>query len=571
MDVSASSFTVKKLLLIILTLVCLGLVLMLTNTFRSLTVEDELLLDSTLGELAVWMSEQTDEEEIESYLGQFAENWASSLGQETLESEILLVAMRNGLTVYSMLIALVIFGGFISIFSKPAWLRHILLVALIGLDVLFFVIPTINGDLTLWYLIVTVFLLLVVMFLAEGHITKILGFFIVLSALFVVWESSKIVAGKFNYKITLPQSAWEYDTYDTIASALVALNAGDIDAVILDRNDARDLMAVYPSDADDVAAEDLPYPDLRYLDDLDGTETVAWLVIEPDLPGRLRVAVRAEDVEFYSSISDLSDIAIATITGEFAETNYLSVDRRLLLADLKILNDLNLPHLQSIAEALLQPARRNGALLLVRILADAGLYTLSEAVFGFAFGAILGLLLGTLFAHSTLLERSLLPYVVASQTVPILAIAPMVVIWLGASPISVAVIAAYLTFFPVTINTLRGLLSADAKAVELLETYAANRSTIFWKLRFPSALPYIFTALKVSATASVVGAIIGELPSGIGEGLGRAILNFSSDYSLISTPKLWASIVMAAFVGILFFLTVVIVERLVLGRYIRTL
>ena len=90
-----------------------------------------------------------------------------------------------------------------------------------------------------------------------------------------------------------------------------------------------------------------------------------------------------------------------------------------------------------------------------------------------------------------------------------------------------------------------------------------------WKLRFPAALPYIFTALKVSATASVVGAIIGELPSGIGEGLGRAILDFSSDYSLISTPKLWASIIMAASVGIVFFVAVAILEQLIIGRYIR--
>ena len=242
-----------------------------------------------------------------------------------------------------------------------------------------------------------------------------------------------------------------------------------------------------------------------------------------------------------------------------------------MLLDLKILNDLNLPHLQMIAEAFLQPARRNGELLLLRILADAGIYTFSEAIFGFAFGAALGLVLGAIFAHSPLLERGLLPYVVASQTVPILAIAPMVVIWLGAGQLSVAVIAAYLTFFPVTINTLRGLQSPAAEQVELMRSYAASRWTILWKLRLPAALPYIFTALKVSATASVVGAIIGELPSGIGDGLGRAILDFSSDYSLVSTPKLWASIVMAATVGILFFVTVTLAERFALRGYVREL
>jgi NitT/TauT family transport system permease protein len=121
----------------------------------------------------------------------------------------------------------------------------------------------------------------------------------------------------------------------------------------------------------------------------------------------------------------------------------------------------------------------------------------------------------------------------------------------------------------VTINTLRGLLSPKVAEVDLLHSYAASRWTIMWKLRFPAALPYIFTALKVSATASVVGAIIGELPSGIGDGLARAILDFSSDYSLVSTPKLWAAIVAAACVGIVFFVTVSVVEQLVLGRYLN--
>jgi NitT/TauT family transport system permease protein len=209
-------------------------------------------------------------------------------------------------------------------------------------------------------------------------------------------------------------------------------------------------------------------------------------------------------------------------------------------------------------------------MLLVRILGEAGLYTWGEAVFGFVFGALLGFGLGVVFAHSPLMERALLPYVVASQTVPILAIAPMVVIWLGASAISVAIIAVYITFFPVTINTLRGLLSPNPTAVELMQSYAANRWTILWKLRFPSALPYIFASLKVSATASVVGAIIGELPSGISEGLGRAILNFSSDYSAVSTPKLWAAIITAAFVGVIFFVIISIIERMVLRRYVRS-
>jgi NitT/TauT family transport system permease protein len=225
-------------------------------------------------------------------------------------------------------------------------------------------------------------------------------------------------------------------------------------------------------------------------------------------------------------------------------------------------NDLNMPHLWDIAAAFLRPARRNGPLL-VTILAEAALFTMREAVVGFTMGALLGLLLGTLCAHSSLLERGLMPYVVASQTVPILAIAPMVVVWLQAGWWSVAIIAAYLAFFPVTINTLRGLRSPDSQALELMRSYAASRWTTFWKLRLPTAIPYIFTALKISATTSVVGAIIGELPSGISDGLGGAILNFNQYY--ISGPaKLWATIVMTALVGILFYAAVALSERVLL-------
>lgn len=231
----------------------------------------------------------------------------------------------------------------------------------------------------------------------------------------------------------------------------------------------------------------------------------------------------------------------------------------------KVASDLNLPHLWDIGLAFVNPARRNGPSL-VSVLVDAAIYTFREAVVGFLFGATLGLLLGVLFAHFRLLEQGCLPYIVASQTVPILAIAPMVIIWLKAGWFSVAVIAAYLTFFPVTINTVRGLRSPDPMALELMHSYAASRWAVLWKLRFPAALPYIFTAFKISATASVVGSIIGELPSGIRGGLGGAILNFNQYY--ISGPgRLWATIVMSALVGILFYLLITAIEQMALrGR-----
>lgn len=234
----------------------------------------------------------------------------------------------------------------------------------------------------------------------------------------------------------------------------------------------------------------------------------------------------------------------------------------------KFASDLNMPHLWDIFNALVQPAQRNGPLLL-NILVQATMFTMQSAIVGFVLGTLLGLALGTLFAHSTLFERALVPYVVASQTIPILAIAPMVVIWLKAGWLSVAILAAYLCFFPVTINTFRGLRSPDPRAIELMKSYAASRWTTLWKVRFPSALPYIFTALKIAATTSIVGAIIGELPSGLGDGLGRVILNFNSEYA-IRPPKLWATILFVAIVGILFFVTVSLVERL-LTRNMRKL
>ena len=232
--------------------------------------------------------------------------------------------------------------------------------------------------------------------------------------------------------------------------------------------------------------------------------------------------------------------------------------------DLTILNDSQLPHLADIGRAFGEPAQRNGDPLYVMLLQN-GLYTFGAALRGFLLGGVIGFALAIVFAHSSLLQRGLLPYVVASQTVPILAVAPMVVIWMsraGAVEWSVPMIAAYLTFFPVTIYTLRGLTSVPETAYELMQTYAASKWEILIKLRLPNALPQIFTALKISATASVVGAIIGELPSGIQNGLGIAILNFARYYNQ-SPPRLWATIAASGLLGILFFTVMALIERAV--------
>jgi NitT/TauT family transport system permease protein len=226
-------------------------------------------------------------------------------------------------------------------------------------------------------------------------------------------------------------------------------------------------------------------------------------------------------------------------------------------------NDTTLPHLHTIFGALAK--HTSAGPLLITVLLKSAWFTAKEAMIGFAGGAIVGFLLAVGLVHSRLAQRAFLPYIVASQTVPILAVAPMVVVWLKAGWQSVAVIAAYLTFFPVTINTLRGLQSAEPRAHELLRSYAASPWHVLWKLRVPASLPYVFTALKISATASVVGAIIGELPSSIQDGLGGAILNFNQYYSL-DPASLWATNLVAAALGIAFFVAVVIAEKIVVRR-----
>jgi NitT/TauT family transport system permease protein len=231
-------------------------------------------------------------------------------------------------------------------------------------------------------------------------------------------------------------------------------------------------------------------------------------------------------------------------------------------------NDTNMPHISTIVKAFGEPLQPDGPPLRHYLL-DYALFTAKEALAGFVLGAVIGFFLAVVLAHSTWLRRGILPYIVVSQTVPILAIAPMVVVGLGTKGVkpwvAVSVIAAYLTFFPVAINTLRGLDSPDPRALQLMRSYAANRSEILWRLRVPASLPYVFSALKISATASVIGAIIGETPASLQGGLGYAIVNFNQYYS-IQPANLWATIVVCALLGIVFYLGVVLLEHLVLKR-----
>lgn len=231
-------------------------------------------------------------------------------------------------------------------------------------------------------------------------------------------------------------------------------------------------------------------------------------------------------------------------------------------------DETNMPHIHEMLTVLTKPLQPGGPTLL-HYEWDWALFTGKEALIGFLLGGAIGFALAVLLAHSRILRRGLLPYIVISQTVPILAVAPMVVLGLGTKGVepwvAVSVIAAYLTFFPVAMNTLRGLLSPDPRSLELMRSYAADRNAVLWKLRLPASLPFVFSALKISATASVIGAIIGETPASIQDGLGGAIVNFNQYYSTAPT-RLWATNIICAALGLAFFAVVVLTERLVLRR-----
>lgn len=191
--------------------------------------------------------------------------------------------------------------------------------------------------------------------------------------------------------------------------------------------------------------------------------------------------------------------------------------------------------------------------------------TVSATLVGFLLGALLGIALAIGILHSPVLDRSLLPWVIASQTVPILAIAPMVVVVLGnlglGGLLPKAIISMYLCFFPVTIGMVKGLRSPDPLQLDLMRTYSASRSQTFRKLRWPSSTRMLFASLKVAVAASLVGAIVGELPTGAQAGLGARLLS-GSYYG--QTMQIWSALIMASLVGVVLVAAVSGVERLVM-------
>jgi len=190
--------------------------------------------------------------------------------------------------------------------------------------------------------------------------------------------------------------------------------------------------------------------------------------------------------------------------------------------------------------------------------------TLSSTLLGFGFGTLLGIVIAIGIIHVRSLERSLMPWIIASQTVPILAIAPMVIVVLGAINITglvpKAMISTYLSFFPVTVGMVKGLRSPEIMHLDLMRTYSATLSQTFWKLRAPASVPYLFTSMKVAIAASLVGAIVGELPTGAVAGIGSKLLA-GSYYS--QTIDIWAALVAGSVLAGLLVTLVDIAARIV--------
>ena len=189
--------------------------------------------------------------------------------------------------------------------------------------------------------------------------------------------------------------------------------------------------------------------------------------------------------------------------------------------------------------------------------------TLSSTLLGFAFGAVLGMALAVGIVHVRTLEKSLLPWLIASQTIPILAIAPIVVVALGAAGITglvpKALISMYLSFFPVAIGMVKGLTSPEPMLLDLIRTYSAGRAQTLLRLRLPAAVPYLFASLKVAVAISLVGAIVGELPTGGTFGLGARLLS-GSYYG--QTIQIWAALFAAAILAAGLVQMVALAERL---------
>lgn len=193
--------------------------------------------------------------------------------------------------------------------------------------------------------------------------------------------------------------------------------------------------------------------------------------------------------------------------------------------------------------------------------------TLSSTLLGFVLGTLLGVGLAVGIVYNRVMDMSVMPWVIASQTIPILAIAPMIIVVLNAIGISgllpKAIISMYLSFFPVVVGMVKGLRSPGMMQLDQMKTWNASKSQQFWKLRLPSSMPYLFASLKIAMAASLVGAIVGELPTGAVAGLGARLLA-GSYYG--QTIQIWSALIMAAALAASLVAIIGLIQRVTLKR-----
>jgi NitT/TauT family transport system permease protein len=231
-------------------------------------------------------------------------------------------------------------------------------------------------------------------------------------------------------------------------------------------------------------------------------------------------------------------------------------------------SDRAMPHTWDMVQRLTEPENRGGGDPIAVTVLGYAWYTFRLSLVGLVLGAFVGISLAVVMARFRIAERGLLPWVIMSQTVPLIALAPQVVSWSGRLDLfgwewprwaSVCVLAAFLAFFPVAVGTLRGLKSAPAAALELMDSYAASWWKTLVKLRFPAAVPHIVPSLKLAATLSVVGVIVSEISTGIRGGIGRAVISYQQA-STGDPTKVYAAVFGAAALGLVLFGLVVALD-----------
>jgi NitT/TauT family transport system permease protein len=201
------------------------------------------------------------------------------------------------------------------------------------------------------------------------------------------------------------------------------------------------------------------------------------------------------------------------------------------------------------------------------VLANATLITLKEALLGYALAILLGIAGAAVLSQSRLIERSIYPYAVLLQTVPVVAIAPLIVLWFGYNEFSVVIISFIMSLFPILNNTLLGLRSTSNNLNELFALHNTSRWVLFWKLRMPGAIPHTIAGFRISAGLSVIGAIVGEFIIGSGNAQGGLGVQIVFAQGRMYTALLFAEVIAATFLGFLFFLAVSGVGRLLLRNW----